>query len=87
MLALCCVAERPKKLRKLAGKLNIKKSRCLDYKAEQERHIGEPAYQPLLPPQVNGESDSEISLYHILIISLIPGDTEDLREMETVNNN
>ena len=47
------IAERPKKLRKLAGKLNVKKD--LDYKAEQERRIEEPAYQPLLPIQVNGE--------------------------------
>ena len=55
MLALMhfCTAERPKKLRKLAGKLNVKKD--LDYKAEQERRIEEPAYQPLLPTQVNGE--------------------------------
>ena len=50
----CYVTERPKKLRKLAGKLNVKKN--VDYKAEQERRIAEPAYQPLLPPHANGES-------------------------------
>ena len=62
---VCIFVERPKKLRKLAGKLNVKKS--LDYKAEQERRIEEPAYQPLLPPQDNGEQAYSIrseSNYH-----------------------
>lgn len=49
------IAGKQKKLRKLAGKLSMKKNRSVDYKAEQERNVGVLEYHPLLQPLANGE--------------------------------